>query len=467
MAPISHTVRLAHLAFAALALVPFLGGAARAQEPAAQKEEPSATIDLEAALDDLACSIKRSDAVAKDVGATLVEIEVKNGGADWAEPLIFRIAPKDREAEPLLIERVAAPIHGRAGHLVGPKKREKYPLQIPLSEKELRGARVSVEHASFWPSGSPESEIEFDERIVSLGPIEVERERSEMFGRTIDVSRFRVDNRTPYPIDVVLEMKFAGEIDGTTLFPVHLGPEASEWIVLDQLLIETNVQHGSGTLGVDVRNLRVVDWSVVVDDGLELAKSELERAWNSWERVDPKLFPLRARFRANVSNIGLFGSNGQRFDIVAALDGFVTVEVDGSVACTDLDGKPLQSNAVGPLTEALRDVARQLTRPTFAELVGQWRPRLIASGRPTRVEIEAASDWFGYSTVAVHIEDGRLAAFGPPGKNTLLVDHWTTSRSGPDGPWRVDSRWRDSQSQGVERRSFRWQPFEDSAVVAR
>ncbi|QDU83208.1 hypothetical protein Pla163_03060 [Planctomycetes bacterium Pla163] len=467
MAPTSHAVRLATLAFAALSLVPFLGAAVRAQEPAERDEQPLTAIDLEAALDDLACSIKRSDAVAKDVAASLVEIEVKNGGAEWAEPLIFRITPKDRDAAPLLVERVGTPIHGRTGRLVGPKKRQKYPLQIPLSEKELRGARVTVEHASFWPTGSPESEIEFDERIVSLGPIEVERERSEMFGRTIDVSRFRVDNRTTYPIDVMFEMKFAGEIDGTALYRVHLGPEASEWVVLDQFQFDTSTEHGAGTLGVEVRNLRPVDWSAVVDDGQELARSELERAWDSWERVDPELFPLRARFRANVSEIGLFGSDGGRFDIVDAFDGFVTIEESGAIALTDLDGKQIRSKGESSVKRAMLDVAKQLARPAFAEQERLWRPRLIASGTPTRVEIDAASDWFGYSTVEVRLQDGRIAAFGPPGEDTLLVDHWTTSRTGPDGPWRVDSRWRDSQSQGVERRSFRWQPFEDSAVVAR
>lgn len=484
MVPTPYAIRLAVVRFSAVALAALLppsesaahtGAPERLAERIHQDEDSAAAadheaaleVDFEAALGDLKCSIKRSNAVAKDVAATLVQIEVKNGGSDWAEPLVFRIEPKDGDLEPLLVERVTAPIHGRSGHLVGPKKRVKYPLLIPLSEKELRGARVTVEHASFWPKGSPESEIDYDENIVGMGPIKVERERSEMFGRTVDVSRFRLDNRSTFTVDVMLEMKFAGDIDGTTLFSVQLGPEASEWIVLDQLRIETSTEHGAGTLGVDVRNLRIVDWSVVIDDGQELARSEFERAWNSWERLDPKLFPVRARFRANVSHIGLFGTNGERFDIVDTLDGFVTIEESGAVACTDLDGKSLRSKAESAVKKAMLEVARHLTRPTFDENVRQWRPRLIASGTPTRIEVEASSEWFDFSPAEVHFEDGRIAGFGPPDANPLFLDRWTTSRSEPDGPWRVDSRWCDSHSQGVVRHSYRWQPFEDGAVLAR
>ncbi|MEZ5977416.1 MAG: hypothetical protein R3F34_04270 [Planctomycetota bacterium] len=435
--------------------------------PVPERVAPS---DARRALDEpkLDCAIKKADAIGDAFHGSLVEIEVKNRGRDAVEPLAFAITPKKKGAETVEVVRVAPPILGRAGRLVAPGKRERFRLFVPLDPKDVSRADVEVVDASAWPIDSPNAEIELDSKCVRVGKPRTKSEMIQQFGMVLPRTDVELENTTPYPLDAMLEVDFGGRTPGRTIVSIRLEPNETRVYSFEQIEIpKVGEFSASGTLGAEISKIELVDWSAVVDDGNALVDSVLGPAWDAWYRVPESVFPLTAKFAADVNLVGLFGSDGGRFDLVEKVAGRAVFAADGTVELRALDGTALRAKSLTTLERALGDVARQMSRPTFDAFRRTIEIEVVRGGERPVFQVTGASDFFSFSEANVLVAGGRLMGSGAPGPDLALFTTYDVADRRALPTWRVVETTSDMGSQGERTSRFEWTRLDGVEVVSK
>jgi hypothetical protein len=409
---------------------------------------------------DLAVKIVDVEAVSKHFPGSLVTFEVKNESATWVEPLAFVITPKGKDAAPITAVRVLPPVFGRAGRVIAPNKKERFVVQVRQSPPDLGGAKARVSLATVHATETLGAAAK---DVVDVGKKRVDDYfdalRNERLPRTI----VPLANQLASPIDVTLRLELEGRFPCSALVRTRLAPNEEVDFVVSEVLFATEDEGGGGgPIGVDAKSVELVDWSVVVDDGAALARTELERAWNSWARVEPEKFPMRASFRAHVVLIGRFENLGERFDLDEDVLGTIVVEANGDFTLLDEAGQRLAGGVERDLRNAVGSAVLHMARPTLEEALAPCTVSLLSSGDEVHVAIEGNERIFGSKLADVAIANRRIASTGWIDAASLGRSVWS-SRVEADGRWRVDESFRANDTQGDERLALRF--GDDGALV--
>lgn len=437
------------------------GGAAVLQEDAAAPRiDPWSCIATADELDDLDAKIKKIETASSEHGTSIVEIEVRNRGDRWAEPLTFLLQPRDKDAAPIAAARVEAPRFGRVGRLIQPNRRDRFRILVDATEKELDRADVRVTSASAWDEDSPALEIDFDDGDLRIGKPRTEREQYSV------KTSVELENESAWPVDVLVEADHRDGKGGTTQYLVRLGPGETRVETFDTIPKALVGGVRPDIWQAELSRVSIVDWSAIVDDGSSVARRMVRRAWERWWSVDPAHFPLSVEFHADLDLRGRFGGNGQRFDTVEDFRAVATVELDGETRIADENGSKLPGSVESAVERSIRDAAVQLTRADFDTAAQSWRISLIEHTQPvgrdevpgrTVVRLEGASALVGYNDAALVLEDDRIAMLLPPGTNSFMQDRATIWRSEEvDGRWRVLGTEVDHGQQGLVTKGFVW-----------
>jgi hypothetical protein len=423
----------------------------------------SSTVRQEAAdFPDLAVKIVDVEAVSKHFPGSLITLEVKNEGTTWVEPLAFVITPKGKDAAPITAERVLPPVYGRAGRVIAPNKKDRFIVQVRQSPPDLGGAKARVSLATVH---STETLGSAAKDVVRVGKKRVEEQFDALRNERLPRTWVPLANQLASPIDVTLRLELEGRFPCSALVRTRLAPNEEVDFVISEILFFPIDDEGitGGPIGVDAKSVELVDWSVVVDDGAALARAELERAWNSWARIAPEMFPMRAPFRAHVVLIGRFGNLGERFDLDENVLGTIVVEANGDFTLLDEAGKRLVGGVERELREAVGPAVLHMARPTLDEALAPCKLSLLSSGDEVHVAIEGNERIFGSKLADVAIADGRIASTGWIDAASLGRRVWS-SRVEADGRWRVDESFLANDTQGDERLTLR---FGDGGALVR
>lgn len=431
------------LALAALAAA---NGSVPSPSTDAQPDVPVATADE---LADLDVDVKRVDEASEEHGTSIVEIEVRNRGERLIEPLAFRIRPRGRDAAPLDVTRVAAPVYGRAGRPIEPKRRERFRMLVDAPADTLKRARAEVTSASAWAVDSSAADVDVDDGDVRVGRPDVRRDDFRV--RT----SVELENRSDWPLDVVLEARFEQGGGGTTQYRVRLEARESRVETFDRIPRSLGATSDPVEWNADLDRIDVVDWSAVIDDGAALARAALEDVWDGWKRVPLVHFPLSATVRADVDLRGRFGEGGERFDVREKVEARVTIESDGTCRLSDARGEPLAGGASRAVQNAVDDAALHVARADFATASAGWSIGLVSIGPSMRVRIGNAAAVFGSTDVVVELLDGAIARVLPPGGGPAAEARATLwSTVGAEDSWRLVSTAADLDSQGKRTSAF-------------
>jgi hypothetical protein len=371
---------------------------------------PRTFVELDPAT--VVASVHGVDAVLDGEPGCLVEVEVERprGFDGYVEALRFRITPRARGAEPVEVRRFDAPYYGRAGRAAGPKA-VVYPLLVPFEAKAAKGAKVEVLEVSAWTGAPPDEEA----------PVEVGRPTSSTnfdadFQQSLVRSTLPLRNLRDREVDVVLLATYSGPKRATTL----VGGRAPANGTLD--LVVRFLPTGLGErLGADITRAKVVDWSVIDDDGATAARRSLAAAWDDSFRLPDELFPLAAKFTF------VYEGEGKRHTRAGALQldrtGKVTVVLDGAH----------DANAARSTTADLEALLWCLTRPAFDTL--QLGPVTLQRGGRRQVVRVGENPLRGShsGSVSFVIEDGLIVQVSPDPLGAELGDGnptaWTWSKT--------------------------------------
>ena len=309
----------------------------------------------------LRCRVARALSVAAEMAAgTILDIEISNPGSVSAEPLAFAVRLHRRD-ETLVVRRVVDPLYGRAGRAIAPRGKRRYRIVVPVIRDAARRARVSVTAASF-----------FRGQMIDEPPVRV-------ISRHVDNDRttVRLENRLDRRVDAVFLATYRKPVAGKTLVSRRLAPgETADW--------EISMFAGGANryVGADITKLKLVDWSVVRDEGREAAAKLLQDAYARWYRWPADAPPLTGRV--------VYVKNSTRAEgSFVVRDGRVEIRDAGEAARDEL--------------EALFRFAR---RPAAAT-----DPTLFLARRGTRVGADGEGVDLGpHRASLVEVAKGRIAA---------------------------------------------------------
>jgi hypothetical protein len=322
------------------------------------EQEPPTFVALDPAS--VRAALVSADPITKSDAACLAElrIECPADHAGGVEALVFRVTPKARGATPVIARRVAPPAYGRAGRAAFPGAPCTYQVLVPLDAKAARGATVEVLELSAW-TGAPPAErepsppVEVGEPSVATG-FDAER------GQSIPRTTIALTNHLAHDVDVVLRADFVNPRDATTLVRGRAAAKRTTELVVAGLPL------GNGEyIGAEIRRVRLVDWSILVDDGQERARELLSAAWARWDAVPNEKLPVTAHCRFD------YRSPSLTCDVV----GEAEFGPGGKVTVT-LAGTPPRG-ALEAAQRALRDTAAHVSRADTTTLLSK-APTLIA-----------------------------------------------------------------------------------------
>jgi len=407
-------------------------------------------------LDGVEARIKRVTPVAEGVRASVLQVEVRNDGRHAIEPLLFRVDPRSEGVDPVTVARAPLPPVARAGRAIAPRKRETYPLLVPLSADALANCAVEVHDACLWAPSSSSAELEVEARDLKLGRPAVHGEEGSAW------TSATVQNGTEHHIDVVLEATFRNDGGGECLVGVTLEPGGERDLEIRALT--TAPFAGERLLAqAAITRLELVDWTVRVDPGARVARNLLAGAWDSWTRIPSDLLPASASFTAKVDHKRLFGPGGTRYDLMADVTGRLWIDADRRVQieCEQGEGLPRGAAAIARL--AVEDALGWISRAPYDEASRDWELRLVESGDPAVVRMSGAGDVFRRSVLDLRIVDGVITASAYPGGIGSAATEWRTETIGD--AWGLLAMRRESESQGVTEQTATYASIEDVAVL--
>lgn len=369
---------------------------------------------------DIAASVKSVDAVSSklDVGA-LIWIEFANRSDLHVEPLEVQLNPKGRGSEPIELRRVEAPFYGRAGRAIPPRGKLRYPFLAAVEPKLLKGAKAEVLIASACTSA-----FELPETFVKVGKPKTTNEFDARWQKSLDRTTVALENQLDHAVDLAFEATYRQPQKATSLVRVRLEPREKRDFVIE------GISNGSDfplVMGADVNRLELVDWSVSCDDGGELARELLAEVWSNWHCLSRDLFPLTAQFDFEIENATL----SER------ASGSLRVDADGKIELSP-DGKTLSPDSVGAAQWLSRQIAAQLVRESFEELMRDNRVRIEAQGPTTFIRLERARFTGSNQPIVLGIRSGRIVSNSGAFRGSRLTDYWTVSSK--RGPWRLTER---------------------------
>lgn len=295
----------------------------------------------------------------KDNDRTLV-ISVRNRGKHWAEPVIFELSPvpfkKAKPGDITIKQRVPSPLIGRAGRAVRPGGTETWVVTRPYSKSKKPKWEVRVAAASFFEKAP------WKKAPVELGPLRD--------------SKATLKNMTEFPVRVFLQAP-QSEF-GEFLFAEDLAPNEEREIGGSENRPGLNValpQDWPQVFG-EIHDLKIIDWSVLVEMGVEQSRRVMQEAWDAelrWLEPRPTLKgEVRYHFKGEANHVGKRGARGKTgFEIIGGKE----FRIDGN----------LNSQERSLLLGALGSAYRSLVRPRFDEYVRDQEFRLDHAGKTTRI----------------------------------------------------------------------------------
>ena len=370
---------------AVLALAGSLRGAA--QEPVFHEGDPES----------VSVRVLRLAEAVPGEASTLLTVRVRNGSRWFVEPLAFQ-ATLRRRGEPardLLLPRVGAPWHGRAGRAVPPGEELDYLLVVPVTKAEARGLDLRLLQASFFEGAVPE------EAPVRAGRIDEGDSVETLQGDRIRVSRIFLENRTELEADALLLARFRNPRRGETLLRFRLQPGEARPFTVEGLPLDALGE--ASFVGSEVESARVVDWSLIHPDREEEARALLAAAWEGWIRWPEPAPEVHGRYSFRFE--GPDPATGRR-------TGFLhrgSFELRGTA---ELRTRPDEGGREDIRLEMLlRRAFGNLRRPAFEDWLGGGRVRYHLRGGPASIlEVQRPSQGGGgrpeleYFTV----RDGRI-----------------------------------------------------------
>lgn len=383
---------------------------------------------------DLTASVKSAKAVSPKIDTgTLLWVEFANKGELHIEPLEIRLMPKAKGSEAIEIHRVEEPYFGRAGHAVPPRGKLQFPFLVPVEPKLLKGARVEVLYAS-----ASTTALELPERFVEIGKPRTSNEFDSRWQRSLDRTTVSLKNLLERPIQLTFEATYRKPHKATSLVRVSLAPSEQREFVIEGISTGTEFPL---VIGADVKKLELVDWSVHCDDGGAVARDLLAAVWADWHRLPRDLFPLTARFELDVSS-SRFGARSK---------GNLRIESDGRLEL-DPDGE-LASDPLAAAEWLGRELAKQLVRESFDELMRNNAVRLEAQGETTYIRLERAPFTDSGQPVVLGVRSGRIVSTSGALRGSRLTNFWSPSTE--SGPWKLLAR-DDQNATGEPDIDLRW-----------
>ena len=352
-----------------------------------------------------------AEAIVDGAAGALVEVEVENHGALYAEPLAFRFTPRTARGAapgaPLEVLRVDFPHHGRAGGAVDPRGKRRYPLLVRLEADAAEACDVSVVRASFAAAA-----FTLDDP-VAIGRLERAAEFRGELQRTIDVTRVTLENRSAHELDAVLRATYRAPKKAETLLRYRLAAGERREVAIEELPVG-----GGGTWsGAAVVELELVDACALLDDGAEAAAALFREAYGAWRALPADAPTLGARYALSQTVPGA----------TLEASGAFVLRPDGTVELApDAPGDDLAARAA---RSALREALAPVRRPSADEVLGATRVALIAWGETSIVRLDSASFQDGQRDLHLWLEGGRIVADGLSPKAPTRL--WTLRDEGP------------------------------------
>jgi hypothetical protein len=353
--------------------------------------------------DELQAKVRSAKPVIPRKDGALVWIQVTNRSDFPAEPIAFRLTPKKKGAEPIEVQRMPVPGYGRAGRVVLPGEKLDYPVVLTGDADLYKKARVDVIEASFVDGLEPYPEPE-----LVIGKPKTESRFREEWQTGFDHTLVTLENRTKLDLDLVFLAKFTGRFKGEGLVFASLDASEEREVVWDMIPLTAPVTGSSavwGYQGIELSKLELVDWSVRVDDGRDVAAELLAEAWGRRAQLTEEQLTWTADCR-----VTLRGHN--ELARVPCRLGF-----DAAGRWRIADPGELEGGGLSEVDKYLRDLLqptalRELPGLESELLLARWGPRpLLAHHAP-------GSDYLRYLGLA----DGAIASRGRESWSTRQVD---------------------------------------------
>lgn len=344
-------------------LLPALLGAALA----AQDTTPLPTF-VEGDPAQLSCQVVDADVI--DKWANLLTIEVQNGGAAAAEPLVFELSWTDRKSKEELqhrVDRVRLPHMARYGNPTpaGGKKRYLVRSHLPFKKGHGKGS-VRVSAASFYRGGAVEA--------PDLGIGRPEQVQRDSLAGTFPITKVTLRNPFDRDLDVLLRVKLSQPLNCDELYGVRLpAATAHDWLLTSRpgrsMYLDPD-----GAPGTPVKAVRfeVVDWSLIGVGDPKAGAALLRPAYEAWYRWPGDGISVGGNFVMRERHL--------RINTTDAYDDF-SIEGRFTIGSNGNPKVEIKAGAGASPDLLLRTAFADLLRPDFATFAADNELRRIAPDR--------------------------------------------------------------------------------------
>ena len=319
-----------------------------------------------------------------------------------------------------LVHRCGRRVWGRAGRAVKPHGRRKYRFPLPWGEMTpLDRVKVHVTRASFFEGkDTPKPPV----KIVKTATVSV---RDDGTARKVKRSTVTLKNLLPHAVDAILR----GEPKGggpTCLFHVSLEPGESRTLgEPGERPADRFRPRAFQAFRGRYEELRVVDWSVLVDATDEPARDLLEPAWRNlyrWPIVKETIVTGKVRFQVEFA--------AER----APLGGLASFRLEGGRSRLEADVK-ITPALRSRLFQDIGSVVASFRRPTFEALLRRANLRFLdlTSDGTATIHVRSRDPRARILPLPVlHVRDGRIV--GAEGASLEMHEEARyTHVSTPDG----------------------------------
>lgn len=368
----------------------------------------------------LSCRVTKAEVVSADLEASLLTVEVRNGGPTAAEPVTFELRPPAQGKQvvaPRTVRRLPDPVHGRAGRAVGPGATSSYLLAVPLPARGLTKSTMRVTAASFFEgTGTPATPVVVESVTSKRVPDE--------FGGAVLETTARLRSTSELPVDAVLLARCKSPENARVLLARRVPPrETVTWTFRDVPLAIDTPGAPSVAGGLSVQRLEVVDWSVLTDDGRAEGSAILAEAWRRWVRWEEPFPAVRGRFayRKKTTAGGAAAPGGP----VAG-----TFRLDGDGTVTTVPDADVPAESAEALRRAIAEAFAPVRRPSPERAVAVGLPSLLERGQVARVRCDAPPSGERGPAEVYEVEGGVILRRSDAEAPQSIQETWTTQKRG-------------------------------------
>lgn len=347
---------------------------------------------------------------------SLVTVEVRNRGRVWAEPVSIRItAKKDLHGNPVdrELRRFEGSGFGRAGRAVRPGGSLTYELLSQHTLKSKTGVTASVTKASF-----------FEGRGLDSLKIKTTRKKSETFQRgtvTRDADVYALTNPLDHPVDVAFQAKIRRPFKGRAIVRRRLeANEKARWKIEGYYFAG-----GNGVEGIEIQSLKLIDWSVIRDDGSRTAAKVFRDAYERWARWT-KPVALSGRFECRTTSRSELNKKVETSDRTTR--GRFQLGENGAFQIQPDDGETVDPARMRGLRWHFEQAFADIRRPPVDKVIEDNKLGVQSIGEKTFLTINGPT-WSKWARSARCLKVDGTTLVGSGHNESRLID-WSVQQRG-------------------------------------